>query len=44
MDNLLFYREYEAFYAMARTSAAFAAYCRQAFAKTMARYLFVAHK
>ena len=31
MDNLLFYREYEAFYAMARTSAAFAAYCRQAF-------------
>ncbi len=31
MDNLLFYREYEAFYAMARTSAAFAAYCREAF-------------
>ncbi|MBQ8312862.1 MAG: class I SAM-dependent methyltransferase [Clostridia bacterium] len=31
MDNLLFYQEYEAFYAMARTSAAFAAYCREAF-------------
>lgn len=31
MDNLLFYREYEAFYAMARTSAAFAAYCNEAF-------------
>ncbi len=31
MDKLLFYQEYEAFYAMARTSAAFAAYCREAF-------------
>ena len=31
MDELLFHSAYEDFYAMARTSAAFAAYCRDAF-------------
>lgn len=31
MEDKLFHREYEQFYAMARTSAAFAAYCREAF-------------
>lgn len=31
MDELLFHSAYEDFYAMARTSTAFAAYCREAF-------------
>lgn len=31
MDELLFHSEYEQFYTMARTSRAFAAYCRDAF-------------